>query len=160
MGCLLEALLMRQRAPFALTCRYWAYHVSMPSRVLPGKAADIFAARTERDGARRRIVEAELFSGFAEVQFRKGLSFTLGVLFAPEDAEIGIRHLVGSLARLKAATDGQLKRMGPQRGEARLLLTACRGRNRPSRARFATLLTSRTFSEPQFGARVFEICAW
>jgi hypothetical protein len=100
MGCLLESLIMRQRAPFALTCRYWAYHVLLPSGVLPGKAR-ISSPPEKSVTARRRIVEAELFSGFAEVQFRKGSSFTLGIFFGPEDPEIGIRHLVGSLAWLK-----------------------------------------------------------
>jgi len=66
-------------------------------RRFAGEGADIFAAQKERDGARRRNVEAELLSGFAEVQFRKALSLTLGILFGPEDTEISVRHLVGSL---------------------------------------------------------------
>ena len=63
-----------------------------------GESTDIFAARTERDGAGRRVVEAELLASFAEVQLPGALSTTLGVLFSPEDTEMRVRHLVGSLA--------------------------------------------------------------
>jgi len=63
-----------------------------------GESTDIFAVRAERDGAWRQSVAAEFPASFAEVQHLGALSLTLGVLFGPEDTEISIRHLVGSLA--------------------------------------------------------------
>src|SRR6266436_1226531 len=105
MGCLLAPLTMRQRTPFALTCRYCAYHVSLPWGALPGESTDIFAARAERDGAWRRSVKAEFPASFAEVQHLGALSLTLGILLGPEDTEISVRHLVGSLALAQTATD-------------------------------------------------------
>jgi len=63
-----------------------------------GESTDIFAARAERDGAWRRSMAAEFPASFAEVQHLGALSLELGVLFGPENTEISIRHLVGSLA--------------------------------------------------------------
>ena len=70
-----------------------------------GESTDTFAARAERDGAWRRSVAAEFPASFAEVQHLGALRLTLGILFGPEDTEISIRHLVGSLAQAQAARD-------------------------------------------------------
>src|SRR4029077_1379599 len=67
-------------------------------RRFAGESTDTFAARIERDGAWRWSVEAEFLASFAEVQLLGALSLTLGILFGPEDTEISVRHLVGSLA--------------------------------------------------------------
>jgi len=87
MGFLLVSLIMRQRTPFALTCRYCAYHASLPLGRFAGESTDIFAARAERDGAWRRSVAAEFLVSFAEVQHLGALSRALGILFGPEDTE-------------------------------------------------------------------------
>jgi len=67
-------------------------------RRFAGESTDTFAARAERDGAWRRSVEAEFLASFAEVQRLGALGLTLGILFGPDDTEISVRHLVGSLA--------------------------------------------------------------
>src|SRR6266436_5001289 len=97
MGCLLASLIMRQRALRAHLPVLGVPRVPALGR-FAGESTDIFAARAERHGAWRRSVKAEFPASFAEVQHLGALSLTLGILFGPEDTEISVRHLVGSLA--------------------------------------------------------------